>query len=469
MRLTNRRVFLYIFLIAAIVFLMIPLLRGFQIVGGASYYHSRMAEYILEKGIPKTDPLAARPYLFQPYHIVLAGLILVFGIRLASFIIPLVCGLCSVAVFYKILRHFNFRPQKIFFVMLIFVLCPATIWCFSTSNYHCAALLFSILGFYLFLRAKMIPSVMLFGLAAVFSIFSLIAVLAVLLVYCAGKKKLMKWFYIALGVGVFVLVSKLPFVLHFGLPLPGEITVKGVLIDYMADIGGIFGYGIFNVLLALLGLYLIWKEGKRVLAYGLFIVLVIFSFYFNSMIAYLSFIFALLAGSGLYGITRMKWRLKLIKKLTVIVLIAGLVFSAVSYIGRISAMLPNESVIESLEWLKEHSKPNEVVFSHYSKGFWIEAIADRPVVADPLFQHTEDFLIRINNSKLIFSSRNLAKAMELLDLYNVVYIWIDSEMREGQVWSREQEGLLFLFRNKKTFKKIYDKGGIVIYKYKGGG
>ena len=53
---------------------------------------------------------------------------------------------------------------------------------------------------------------------------------------------------------------------------------------------------------------------------------------------------------------------------------------------------------------------------------------------------------------------------ELLDDYNIKYIFIDNEMKKGLVWN-EKEGLWFSFRNNETFKNLYDKDGIEIWEY----
>jgi hypothetical protein len=37
-------------------------------------------------------------------------------------------------------------------------------------------------------------------------------------------------------------------------------------------------------------------------------------------------------------------------------------------------------------------------------------------------------------------------------------------MRKGLVWTKEDEGLLFLFSNKDEFRKVYDREGIEIWK-----
>ena len=46
---------------------------------------------------------------------------------------------------------------------------------------------------------------------------------------------------------------------------------------------------------------------------------------------------------------------------------------------------------------------------------------------------------------------------------NIRYIWIDKEMK-NEIWSKEDEGLLLLFKNKEHFKKVYDEKGVQIWR-----
>ena len=126
-------------------------------------------------------------------------------------------------------------------------------------------------------------------------------------------------------------------------------------------------------------------------------------------------------------------------------------------------MQPDNKAIKSLEWLKHYSRQNEIVFSHYSKGFWITNVAERPVVTDKMFEYYPNAEERFNDSLEIFYSRNLKNTKSLLEKYNINYIWIDNEMKNGLVWEKEQQGLLFLFRNNETFKNIYNNQGIEIW------
>ena len=84
---------------------------------------------------------------------------------------------------------------------------------------------------------------------------------------------------------------------------------------------------------------------------------------------------------------------------------------------------------------------------------------------DEMFVYAPDLEERFNDTNTIFYSRSLEQTTSLLDKYNVKYIWIDKKMNSGLVWTKKDQGLLFLFRNKETFKNIYSYSEIEIWEY----
>ena len=86
------------------------------------------------------------------------------------------------------------------------------------------------------------------------------------------------------------------------------------------------------------------------------------------------------------------------------------------------------------------------------------------MLADSLSTNSYDqnFLYKVEDS--IFQSRDLFQTLSLLRKYSIDYIWITPEMKAGLVWNREGEGLLFLFENSETFKKVYSEEGYEIWK-----
>ena len=69
-----------------------------------------------------------------------------------------------------------------------------------------------------------------------------------------------------------------------------------------------------------------------------------------------------------------------------------------------------------------------------------------------------------NATSRLFSTRNLVTAKDLLEKNQISYIFITDEMRDGLVWKRENEGLLFLLGNEEEFKNVYNRSGYEIWK-----
>lgn len=469
-KLTGKRILLCSLLLAIIILLIIPLIRFYYfdsiLLGQTPYYHARMAQHIQDKGIPPKDPLMPRPYILNPYHLLLAATSYFFGVYLSSILIPFLLGILSVILFYLILDKLNLEPLKKVLTIAILIASPAFIYTFSTSNSYALPIFLLLLAFYLFIQEKklfLILSALLFILLSLFSPINSIIAIFLLFSYSINNKPKLKNFYCILPLIILIsLLSHLPFYLRYGLPQKITFISSNILINSISDLGGTMGFGVFNLLLIAIGLYVIWKIKKQLIPYSLLFILILTSFYLSHTNLYLNFIFAILAGHGFLTLLKMKWSIKLIKTLTTIILICGLVFSSISYINRISLLPPDKPIINSLEWFA--SQPPGIVLSHYTNGFWIETIGKKPVLLDPLPSYLPSPNIRFNHSAKIFYSRNLAKTKALLNSYNISYIWINAAMLQGQVWTKEQQGLLFLFRNNETFKNIYHSKDVEIWK-----
>ena len=192
------------------------------------------------------------------------------------------------------------------------------------------------------------------------------------------------------------------------------------------------------------------------------LLLLFISYYFNYAIIYLNFIFSIFAGIAFAYIAKGKWEIKPLRKLTLLFLIYGLLFSSISYIGRVSVSEPDEDVQRALEWLNDNTNEDDLIFSHYSKGFWIEYWAKRPVITDGLFNYNEAKQ-KLGDSNTLLYSRNTETISKLMDKYDVKYIFVDKKMKKGQIWDKK-EGLWYAFRNNQTFKSVYYKNEVEIWK-----
>ena len=222
--------------------------------------------------------------------------------------------------------------------------------------------------------------------------------------------------------------------------------------------------GVFKIMLAIIGLMIIWTKKKENSWLLLLLGLSVISLFFNNLnIIYTSFILSYFAAVGFKSLIKREWKVETLKYLTIITLILGMLFSTVSYMSLISSSDPSSEQIEGLMWLKENSMNEGFVLSHYSNGFWIETIAERRVIMDSYFEHTKGINEIYDNTKRMFHSRNLDNSLKLMKDLDIRYIWIDKEMRDGLIWEREGEGLLFLLNNKEKFRKAYSSKNIDIY------
>ena len=482
MKLTEKNTLVYVMLAAAIV-LLIPHLVRFLfynniMIGDESYYHATIAKQIIEQKSLIHDP----NYVFNPYHLVLASAGYFIGVEFASKLIPLSLGMLSILFFYLILKEFKIEIKKRFVISLILIISPSFIYLSTMSNIYSVPVFMTLLGVYLLFKKNIFLTVLsslAFAAAISFGIFNSLLVITIIISYLIDETqkekvsletKKPRFSFKSKKAAVFLfmlfIISVLCFPLYFQQRtkvLPAANMLQGSI----SDLGALIGIGVFNILLAIVGFFLIWKKRKEYSFIFLpFLIMFMFFFYTKNVIVYLTFIFSILAGHAFFKIKNMDWQVKMIKNLTVLLMICGLAFSTISYLNRVSNMQPDNEVIKSLDWLKHYSRQDEIVFSHYSKGFWINSIAERPVVTDKMFEYYPNAEERFNDSLEIFYSRNLKNTKSLLEKYNIHYIWIDNEMKNGLVWEEEQQGLLFLFRNNETFNNIYNNQGIEIWEIK---
>jgi uncharacterized membrane protein len=310
-----------------------------------------------------------------------------------------------------------------------------------------------------------------------FGIFNAVLVVSIIVAYITNevrktkalkKKKIPKSLNkAAVFLILFFVISLFSFSFYFN-PKESIVQKESILTELISDLGALHGLGVFSIILAIIGFSIMWKQRKEhSLIFIPLLVMIIFLFYNKTVVVYLLFLSSILAGKAFDEIAKMKWEIKIIKDLTLILIICGILFSTVSYISRTSKINPDENIINSLDWLSHYSMAGETVFSHYSRGFWINYVSGRNTMINQNFEYLPDAERRFNDSNEIFYSRNLEKTKNLLYRYNIDYIWIDEEMKNGLVWEKEDEGLLFLFRNNETFKNIYNNQGIEIWKVKG--
>ncbi len=473
---SKAQVFILLLLISVFVLITPQLIRFFQhssiMAGDEPYYHARVARQIIEEGMPLEDEFihGSRPYLFNPYHSVIALFSLVFGVIFASKLVPFVCGMLSVLFFYLILKRLGFGILNRIVISIVFILSPVFIYIFSLSTPFCIIALLDLLGFYLFIQKEkwdFTLAVVVLSIASFFSLANLAIILITTLAYVLfDKKKLERFYTLLFFISLIFLVYYIGIYFKFGMPLTKKLIEANLIQSFVADLGGMIGFSIFTLLLAVLGLAIAWKEKKKLYyVYLIMLFVVAISFLYNNAVVYSNFAISILAGIAFAALIRRKWELKLVRNLSIILLFCSILFSAVSYTVRISNEQPTSELMDALEWISQNSNEGDVVFSHYTKGFWVQFHAQRPVVADSITANYPDFKEKIRDSEVIFDSWDIKETRKLLQKHNASFVLITNDMAEGLVWEKPEQGLAYLLRNSETFKKVYSNSHAGVWRY----
>jgi hypothetical protein len=248
----------------------------------------------------------------------------------------------------------------------------------------------------------------------------------------------------------------------FGIPM--HSALDNLIPSFLSELGASTGFSVFNLLLVAWGLIFIWKQKKIFYPIPFYLLIVAFSFvYFSGASLFLLVPFQLLAAYGLIKIGDTKWILGRLHYYSVGLLVVALLISSFTYHSTLVSAEPTQEIIEGLLWLKGE-KVDGFVLSDASRGYWIEAVAQKQAYtgSESIFIQDRDY--RKNVSQTLLFTRNLVTAKNIAKENRINYLFIDPAMKDGLVWQREDEGILFLFRNNETFKKVYSLHGVEIWK-----
>jgi hypothetical protein len=463
-----------IILLLALFFLLLPsslraLTGNVYLMGEEPYYHARMARQIAEQGIPEFDDFVfdSRPYVLNPYHLLLAGFAFPLGPMNAAKIVPLLMGLLFIYLFYLLLNKFKVESWTKWTILCVMILSPLFIHTFNFSTPACFILVLNLAGLFFLMRpGKMSTGVALvcFSLASMFGLLHAAVSAFIVFFYSFNYKKRLRKGYLILAAISFVVLS-------YSLPIflaseSVDFVSRNLISTFISDLGSGAGFSIFAILLAIVGYMVVWKHKKKHYSlYAFSILLIVSSFFDSSLLIYANIIVVFLAGIALVYFARMKWNLKILREFTMLVLICGLLFSALNTTIDLRDSQPSNSLVNALIWLELNSDEPGMVFSHYSNGFWIEYLAGQPVVLDSSFSLISDVNGKYFNSNQAFTIDDLDVARKILSKYDVKYVVITDNLYDDVVWDNKGQGLDFLLTNAETFKKVQENSYVKIYEY----
>ncbi|MBI2667138.1 hypothetical protein HYX17_00020 [Candidatus Woesearchaeota archaeon] len=453
------KILIFLFLISLLIFVL-PLLLGRinNVFTEQTYYTLRIAE----NPFIKFDQFSygGRPHVFSAWPVIinLFSRALNLSIQTSAVILSVILGTASIILFYLILRKFVNSIISLLSV-LILVFSPSYIYSFVTLNDFSFVAFFMLLIIIFMLKDNNI-AILFLSFISLFGIIHIIVASLLLIIYSLWRKE-NKWLLVL----PFFFISVIIYLFIYGLPelLWYNVAENKVLINLISDFGS-FGLSLFTLILSFFGLLLLWeKKYKNMPIYLSIIFLLVMMNFSVNIILYLGFFLSFIAALGIVRIVDTDWKIKIIRNSIFSILILGIFLSFFIFFDNFYTQEQNSNVIESLKFLDSQTTNNDVVFTHYSKGHSLAYFGEVKNVMDQNFIFAPNLNERFSDSQDFLYTRDLNKSVEIVNKYNINYIWMSKELKD-ELWDEENEGLQFLLEYSKKFKKIYNQNNMEIWR-----
>ena len=371
----------------------------------------------------------------------------------------LVSALLTVFLLFAMLQHHHEDSLLNGLMVSLYVVSPLFLYTWLIPSPEGLALACSILAFFLLERSKFL-SVPLFFLIPFISIKSAIAcALGLWLFYFYVKKTTIT--LPALFLGSSILLVMIMVYSPLGMPEMATLSEPFALQHLITDFGATMGFPLFMVLLCGIGLFLTRKKKYAYLpAYMATLIMAYLAIILPTMRIYAQLFVAGFAGFAFAHFIRRPWKIPLVSILFLVIISLNLVQQAGAY----GQYFPLEKERDAMVFLQ--SLPPGIVFSHPDYGFLITSIGQHEVFMDNAPLYAPQVQERQNTTSFLFYSRNLEDTRQTLDQNKISFIFISKDMKEGKVWAKPDQGLLFLLRNNQAFAKVYDSNGMEIWQVK---
>lgn len=365
------------------------------------------------------------------------------SIRLILFFL----GIINVWLVYT---FFEKLSKDAFLITLLWILSPMFLYFHNSYTIYAFSFPFFMLGLILVFSSRPFFSLFLFIISCILTQNMFLIVLLALFVLLEKQKKKVIFSYIGIVAIAYLFAT---------INNPGTLDPHKMITESFSDFGADFGLGIFSFLLGIIGMIISWKDKKtNFIFYFIALCLGILSLFDKGILLFFNMILVYYSAVGMKYLAERKWDSEILKTYVVIIFICGIVFSAGSYVKKISEYGPNQEELISFRTLEEDGK----IFSHYKYGYMIRKVSGRDAYTDYTYFKQSENKEKIISSNEMFASRDYKKIEEFFLKNDITYVWINKEMKSGLVWKTEDEGMLFVLKN--SFKKIYDYKSVEIWK-----
>jgi hypothetical protein len=407
--------------------------------------------------VSKEAPIHERLTNNNPFH-VLTSLIPFDDVTIAFFV-PLIMGLISAILIFLILRKFNLSDNETIIALILFALTPIFIFKFTTLNLDNLAFPLFLLTALLYLNKSyfsILPLIIMTFINPILGILFLIFLITKLILNKSNKLTIITIITTTTSLIAYYLINKTILIR----------TQTIALDDALIELGSMTGYSIPLIILGAIGLFSWWEKGReRTILTASIITGLIISLIIPDIRLIVALALAVFAGIGLNQLLVMKWELKNIKQMALLLILYIILFSSIITINTQLTQISREEV-EASKFLSQINTQNKVL-STENKGFMIQYLSGKNTFIDGNSYLEENYDEKIKTMNDIFYSRRLSELEQLLKTNSIEYIFIHEDMKNGRIWTGRDEGLLFFLRESDQFLKIFDNKQVQIYKYKG--
>ena len=375
-------------------------------------------------------------------------------------IIPLFAGILCVGLCLLIMKKHNISEKNTTAITLILVSSPIFLYTFLDLKYFSFTILLSLLAVYLIASKKHLLSAIPIVLIPFIDFYSSLIAIILIVLYILLTAKNYKNYRIIIIFGIASFILTILLNNYLGYSLTGIPIEKTRLIT---DVGAEVGFSFSSLILTLIGMILLWDKGlKNLLVYVLILSLFGLSVFNTTLKAYVNFILVVYAGFAFVYLTRRKWSIQIIKKVTLLLIICSIMFTTILYSTKLASTAPTPNYVDAFKFIKEQSLENEKVLSSMENGYMIEYYSDRGAFIDEKTSIYEPKRLALLNN--LTTSRNLERTEAILKEYSIRYIVIDDAYRQKL---EADQGLLFLIENSQKFKEIFISEEVDVWMYTG--
>lgn len=475
--------FFLFFLFFILIILILPSLLRFAkndqfiLFSSDSYYHLRIGEYIIQKGVlPEFDWLSFGGSVLESnsvFEFVLASFSSIFNIPLLYVVIylPVFFGLISFVLLYFLFLRFDIEKnfRRIFLILL--ATSPVFLYLFCVSNYCYIPIFLVLASLNLYFSKRRFFRVFAFLLLLIIPFFGYLFVifglLLFLLIYLKTSKRDALFFSIFLGVILIFFIKEILFSFSF------KNHFDFMSYDFfLADLGYLSGFSLFSLVLFVIGIIVVFNNNsissKKAFDFFLiFIFLVltlIFVFLNENAIFFLNFIVIYYGTYGFLYVLKFDYGVFFFRHITIFLILSCVIFMPIFYINSMTSFYPTKEAISALSFLHQTENNDFAVFSVQKHGILINYFSNHPNVIDDFSYYLDDYLQRKQEIDTMYYTRNITFVDAFFKKYNVKYVFLDQESIK-EMWLHDNQGFLFLLKDNTYFEKIYDSENVLIYKY----